>query len=202
MLPSEVFRTLKGLESHLREFGVPTALVGGFAVSVRAQPRFTNDVDLAVSVASDREAESLVWKLSARGFRLLVTLEHQDAGRISTVRMLAPQRPGEESLIVDLLFASSGIEAEIVGEAEVLEIMSGLYFPVASTGHLISMKVLSSTTSLRLQDQLDLTQLVAVASADELHTARESIHKIVRRGFGRGRSEADLLDALNQFLSR
>jgi hypothetical protein len=37
------------------------ALVGGLAVSVRAEVRFTRDVDLAVAVENDAEAESLVY---------------------------------------------------------------------------------------------------------------------------------------------
>jgi hypothetical protein len=36
------------------------ALVGGLAVSVRAEVRFTRDVDLVVLVAGDSEAESLI----------------------------------------------------------------------------------------------------------------------------------------------
>ena len=42
------------------------ALVGGLAVSARAEPRFTRDVDLAVAVVSDDEAERLPpWILAA-----------------------------------------------------------------------------------------------------------------------------------------
>ena len=36
------------------------ALVGGLAVSARAEPRFTRDVDFAVAVGSDKEAEQLI----------------------------------------------------------------------------------------------------------------------------------------------
>lgn len=36
------------------------ALVGGLAVSVRTEPRFTRDLDLAVAVSNDREAESIL----------------------------------------------------------------------------------------------------------------------------------------------
>jgi len=39
------------------------ALVGGLAVSVRTEPRFTRDLDLAVAVADDRAAEDLVHRL-------------------------------------------------------------------------------------------------------------------------------------------
>jgi hypothetical protein len=36
------------------------ALVGGLAVSVRTEPRFTRDADLAVAVTDDADAEALV----------------------------------------------------------------------------------------------------------------------------------------------
>ena len=44
--------TLVDVVTRLKQLDVDCALVGGLAVSVRAEPRFTRDVDLAV-VASD-----------------------------------------------------------------------------------------------------------------------------------------------------
>ena len=52
----------------LDQKGTGWALVGGIAVSVRAEPRFTRDVDLAVAVESDREAERLVGDLRGAGY--------------------------------------------------------------------------------------------------------------------------------------
>ena len=51
------------------------ALVGGLADSIRVEPRFTRDIDLAVSVADDEAAEAVVADFTARGFTLLVSLE-------------------------------------------------------------------------------------------------------------------------------
>ena len=48
--------------------GKKFALVGGLAISVRAEVRFTRDVDLAVAVDDDAEAEALVYSLSIRGY--------------------------------------------------------------------------------------------------------------------------------------
>jgi hypothetical protein len=50
---------------HGARAGVRCALVGGLAVSARTEPRFTRDADLAVAVASDAEAESLIRALYA-----------------------------------------------------------------------------------------------------------------------------------------
>ncbi|MBL8899776.1 MAG: hypothetical protein JNM84_19250 [Planctomycetes bacterium] len=50
------------------------ALVGGLAVSVRCEPRFTRDLDLAVAVASDLEAEALVREWIRGGYRILAQM--------------------------------------------------------------------------------------------------------------------------------
>jgi hypothetical protein len=39
------------------------ALIGGLAISVRSVPRFTKDLDFAVAVADDSEAEGVVHRL-------------------------------------------------------------------------------------------------------------------------------------------
>ena len=44
------------------------ALVGGLAVSVRAEVRFTRDVDIVVLVADDSEAELLTCELRSAGY--------------------------------------------------------------------------------------------------------------------------------------
>jgi hypothetical protein len=62
------------------------ALVGGLAVSVRAEIRFTRDVDLAVDVANDAEAEATVSALRDRGYRAIALVEHESLSRLATAR--------------------------------------------------------------------------------------------------------------------
>ncbi len=62
------------------------ALVGGLAVSVRTEPRFTRDVDLVVTIKGDREAESLVYFLQNRGYSVQATMEQEAVGRLATGR--------------------------------------------------------------------------------------------------------------------
>jgi len=81
------------------------ALVGGLAVSVRAEVRFTRDVDLAVAVNDDADAESLVYALKSRGYATVASVEHEAQARLATIRLRSPQ-----GVKVDLLFASSGID--------------------------------------------------------------------------------------------
>jgi len=49
--------------------------VGGLAVSVRLEPRFTRDADVAVAVASDAEAEAVTGWLVAAGCQVTATAE-------------------------------------------------------------------------------------------------------------------------------
>src|ERR1035438_7034335 len=62
------------------------ALIGGCGVSVRAAPRFTQDVDFAVAVAGDAEAEAVVLALRSRGYQPGIVLEQTYVDRMSTVR--------------------------------------------------------------------------------------------------------------------
>jgi hypothetical protein len=108
----------------LADLGYPWALVGGLAVSARAEPRFTRDVDFAVALKSDREAETLILAIQARGYQIDTILEQESTGRLATVRLVAPGS-GEYGVILDLLFASSGIEPEVVERATVIEVFPG-----------------------------------------------------------------------------
>jgi hypothetical protein len=130
------------LSGDLRALGVRWALVGGMAVSFRAEPRTTQDVDVTIAVSGDQEAERIARDLTMRGYRPLESqpfLENLD-GRLNAVRLLAPTAVGLETIGVDLLFGSSGVEAEVVAAAEVREVAIGLYVPVARIGHLIALR--------------------------------------------------------------
>lgn len=159
----------------LGELGRRWALLGGLAVSARAEPRFTRDADLAVLVADDQDAERLVLALQSRGYRVLSAMEQEAARRLATVRLAPPGEP-ERGVVVDLLFASSGVEPEIVAAAELLEVLPGLRVPVARLGHLLALKVLSRDDQTRPQDRADIAALLSNADASALELAREALH--------------------------
>jgi len=56
-------------------------------VSARAEPRFTRDVDVAVAITDDREAEALVHALTSDGYRLRAAVEQDAVERLATVRL-------------------------------------------------------------------------------------------------------------------
>lgn len=161
------------------------ALVGGLAVSVRTEPRFTRDADLAVTVKNDTDAEALIRSLRGRGYFDIAVVEQEATGRMATVRLTLSADP--TAPVVDLLFASSGIEPELVANSELIEVLRGLTIRVATTADLIALKVLSRDDVKRPQDLVDLRALVKVASAAELERARTALALIAARGYHRGR---------------
>ncbi len=191
---------LTGLETALRRLvgdmqdsSVRFALVGGLAISVRAEPRLTRDADVAVSVGDDREAEAVVHRLVEGGYLPGAVLEQEGTGRLATVRLTHHDRPG---IMVGLLFASCGIEPEIVSLADDLEVLPGLVVPVARTGHLIAMKLLARDDRRRPTDADDLLALADIADADDWSLASSAVLLITERGYGRGRDLAAALAGL------
>lgn len=187
---------LRRIHTDLTEAHVSFALVGGLAVSARTEPRFTRDADLAVAVASDSEAEALIHHLQDRDYEVGAIVEQDAVGRLATARLT---RSGQhQAPVIDLLFASCGIEREVVADAEPIELLPPLTIGVARTGHLLALKVLSRDDITRPQDLVDLRALLRVASVIELSRAREALMLIAARGYHRGRdlvSEMRRLDA-------
>ena len=183
----------------LRDLARRFALVGGLAVSARTEPRLTRDADLVVLVTGDRDAEALVRDLQGRGWQVTTAIEQDVAGRLATVRLALAGRD-LRGAVVDLLFASSGIEPEIVGAADPIEVIPGFTIPVARLGHLIALKVLARDDRTRPQDRVDLAALLARADAAAVGEARDSLALVTRRGFHRGRDLLGALDtAVNEF---
>ncbi len=185
--------TLRHIGADLAGLGVGQALVGGLAVSVRTEPRFTRDVDLALAVEDDSYAEAVIRSLLERGYHTVAAVEHEATGRLATVRLTSPVGEGA---VVDLLLASSGIEHEIVAEAEQIEVLPGLTAPVATTGHLITLKLLARDDLARPQDLGDLWALLSAARQEDLESAWASLELVTTRGYHRGRDLSAALLAL------
>lgn len=189
-------RGLRRIAEDLSQLeGARWALVGGLAVSARSEPRFTRDVDVAIAVEDDREAERLAFLLSQRGYLLLASVEQERMKRLATMRLACPGS-GPRGLVLDLLFVSSGIEQEVVGEAEPLELLPGLVVPVATCAHLLALKVLACDEE-RPQDAADIRSLLERCGEDQIERARASLALVERRGFHRGKDlQAEFARAL------
>lgn len=79
-------------------------------------------------------------ELVGLAFPVQTLLEQTKRGRIATVRII---KASQSRVSVDLLFDSSGIEAEIVAGAEPIAVFENLFVDVASLPGLLALKVLS-----------------------------------------------------------
>jgi predicted nucleotidyltransferase len=190
---TRLFAALLHVVSDLEDLNQKWALVGGLAVSAWSEPRTTRDIDLVVAVENDKNAERLVRDLVARGYQSLEHLEQDATGRLATVRLVVPGE-GEGGIVVDLLFASSGLEPEIVDAAAPVEIAPGVTVPLARLSHLLALKILAG----RFQDLTDLQNLLAQATPADLQHARESLLLISSRGFNR---KKDLLTEFSKVVA-
>jgi len=178
---------LQRVAADLVELQAKWALVGGLAVSARAEPRTTRDVDIAVGVSDDAQAESVIYVLQNGGYQVVTVVEQQATGRLATARLLPPGS-NQRGVLVDLLFASSGIEAEIADAAQVLAITATLSLPVARIGHLIATKVLAREDRSRPQDLDDIHALLAESDSEDVSEARKLLLLITDRGYHRGKN--------------
>jgi hypothetical protein len=145
----------------LARLGARYALVGGLAVSARAEPRLTRDVDLAIAVPDDAAAESLVRDLTSRGYRVVASVEQTRTKRLATIRL---RPPGRTAL--------------------------GLTIPVARASHLIVMKLLVRDDRERPQDADDIRALRGSLTARDRRDVATAIELVTSRGFAPGRDLA------------
>jgi nucleotidyltransferase AbiEii toxin of type IV toxin-antitoxin system len=188
--PTVIDRALAAIAHDVSGAGHGYALVGGLAVSVRAEVRFTRDVDIAVAVADDRGAEALVRSLSALGYKAVATVEDETRNRLSTARLLSPL-----GVKIDLLFASSGIEEDIVARASPVDLPGVGSIAVARAEELLAMKVLSMSDT-RLQDRIDARNLLRDNPDLDLDAVRECLRRIRALGFDRGQDLAGKLTSV------
>lgn len=186
-------KAIASVVAWLNDNRIKYALVGGLAVSFRAVERATKDIDIAIATTDDAEAEKLVLAFQSLGFHPATLLENKRQKRISTVRLLSAEFPG---VYLDLLFTTSGIEPEVVASAEPVEILPGVIVQLASRSSLIAMKVLSCTSKHRKQDLIDIDNLFAEATAEEISRAKQLVVLIQERGFNHQQDLTALFDRL------
>lgn len=183
---------LRQADEVFRRRATPWALVGGWAIAIRTEPRFTRDIDVAVAVRDDDGAEEIVREFVGAGFKPEALVEQEAKKRLAAVRLVTAHEMGR--CILDLMFASCGIEPEICQGAEHLEIVPGLIVPVARIEHLLAMKILARDDRLRPQDAADISALLRCMNKSQVALAREALQLITSRGYHRGRDLVSLLE--------
>ncbi len=158
------------------------ALVGALAVGIRSEVRTTRDSDIAVLAPDEESRETLVQFLEQRGFQNRAKLFHAGPTFLMGTQLTFPTSY-ENPVAVDLLFRFCGFEDLLVSAAQPVEIFPGVTAPVATLGHLIATKAISSGGLEREQDIIDLRNLLSEAGDDTLAEAREALAAARDRGF-------------------
>lgn len=153
--------TLVDAATVLETRGIPFALIGGLAVSLRGQPRMTVDVDLVALTDPDRALE-IVRELASTPFEPLFPGVEEVVRR----SFILPLRHRSTGIRVDLAIGMSGFEREAVGRATPVTI-GARDIPVVSVEDLLVMKALAG----RPQDDQDIRGIVA-AQRDAIDWAR------------------------------
>ena len=145
-------------------------------MSVRSEPRTTRDVDIAVAVSDDREAESILRDLVSRGYRSLGGVEQTDTGRLATMRLVPPDS-GPLGAIVDLCSRPRELNRTSARARTRWRWLMGSLrrSPVATVGHLVAMKLLSRDDDHRPQGIIDLHAWIGVASDADLEVAASAV---------------------------
>lgn len=175
---------LADLAGQLSSAGASFAVVGGLAASARGEARFTRDIDIVIAVSSDDEAEGVVFQLTQQGYRVLATVEQDATHRLATARL--QHRSG---VVCDLIFATCGIEREIVNGAESLELFDRVV-PTAAAEAIVAMKVLSASEQ-RPRDLGDLQAILRAQPDLDLALVLSLLNTIAERGFARGQNLVD-----------
>lgn len=148
--PSEFERAFGGVLDDvlqlLGQLNAPHMLIGGLAVAVRAEPRATKDIDLAV-VVGPADAQRLIAEMDARGFRVT---KHGVPGPGAVLRFVRTG-PDRVDRWVDLLCAGTTFEEAAIERASP-ERLLGRTLPVVSAEDLVIFKLLAG----RPQDWADV----------------------------------------------
>lgn len=178
-------RVLGELVALLEGQGTPYAVVGGLAASARGEARFTRDIDVALMVANDDQAEQCIHGFVQQGYVVIATVEQEATHRLATARLRHP-----DAVVCDLIFATCGIESEVVASAERVELFPGKWVTTATAESIVAMKILSATAK-RPRDLGDLQAMLrANPTLDESRVA-SLLEAMEARGYSRGQDLAE-----------
>jgi predicted nucleotidyltransferase len=196
---------MSGILTQLREIAevlntseYQWALIGALAVSIYTEPRTTRDIDIAIILEEKDHEEELIQYLFGKGYHSRYVLQHAMPSQRLGNRVLTPADTHQQSIPIDLLSSSTGIEKEVVHSSQKIEVFPTVVMPVARVSHLIAMKVLSENSDDRMKDQLDLKNLLKIATTSDIDSAREAVQLIEERGFARRK---DLLSTLEGYIT-
>lgn len=131
-------RTLRDLETLLTAHDVAYAVIGGIAVAIRGEPRFTADIDVVVGIDRDAALE-LVAGLRHTAFEPLFP----GVEDVVLHAFLLPLRHRDTLVTVDVAVGATGFEQQVIRRAR-HDSIGGLSIPVATAEDLLLLKTLAA----------------------------------------------------------
>ena len=165
----------------LENLGLPAAIVGGFAVAVRARPRVTQDIDL-VAMGDLDQLDGLVSAALGAGFSVR-RMDAVEFARITRVLLLRHEVSG---VSIDISLGALPFERELVERATRVPVLD-YQLPIARGEDLVIMKSLA----LRPRDVADIESLLELC--DDIDLAR------VRRVLGEFTTALEDADFAGEF---
>lgn len=151
-MDARLWPTLADAIRLLESRGVPCAVIGGLAVSLRGLPRMTVDVDLVIH-ADVEDGLRLARDLPSTPFAPLF----EGVEEVVTSAFILPLRHRVTGVRVDLAIGMSGFERDAVRRAMPV-VVGEVTVPVVSVEDLLVMKALAA----RPQDEADIRGLIDV----------------------------------------
>lgn len=183
---------LRCISRDLDELDVSWALIGGLALAAHGADWSTTDIDIVISLCSDRSTATLADALRARG-HWVKYLPHEILREILVV---LPRVEESGPLgVVDLLPWACGFEHEIVASAN-LRVVHHVPLPVASIGHLLAVKLKAMQDVQRARDQTHLCALLSLATQVDREVARDALMLSFERGFLRASNPLSVIEPL------
>ena len=148
-----IFETLRDASAWLAESGVPFALIGGLAATVRGRVRVTEDVDLLLA-CDLTAAAALLNGVETSPFEAAF----EDAEQLLRTAFILPLDHRETGVRLDLSVGLTLFEQEAVARAE-RQTLNGIQVFVITAEDLLVMKLLAD----RPKDQQDIEGIVETA---------------------------------------
>lgn len=132
-----LLEAVASLQERLQRAGIPSAVIGGLALSIWGEPRATRDVDVRVLLGRE-EAARLVMLLADT----YVPLADDPLETLQKMGFLFVQDPAGVRL--DLLLADTEFDREVVRRARPIEVASDRVVYVCSAEDLLIYKLIST----------------------------------------------------------
>lgn len=143
-----VVAALRSIDVFFRSIPLQYCLIGGLAVQIRGEPRFTRDIDICVVVTLEKSQQIIKHILSR--FVPQVSGAEQLALETQILPVVI------EGIDVDVAIGLTGFEQSVIVHASLEQLAEGLLIPVCSANDLIIYKCIAG----RAKDLHDISTVI------------------------------------------